>query len=304
MDRAPDEKKMHVSNDGGPSVDSVIAVVDTVTDIVTETFSITPDPYIIVVNTAGTKAYVTSTNFRFGGAELTVNGVISVIDTSTDSVTNTIQVGHVPNDFTMTSDGSKLYVVNNYDDSISIVDTTSETVTDTIPNVGNSNTSHPSSVVVIDDVTPTPSPTPLPYSTGIDLCKMVGGEHLLTNASPVLRRKEKRGFAGLQTIGNETREQVDEKVSDTAMAGVVNLTPLLESLPMTARCRNKAASVGSSDGVAIFLRGRTITWRPRSWRNSSPSAAETYPRSPKSLPNSRTTIEGTGRRSSTLPAVN
>jgi YVTN family beta-propeller protein len=60
-----------------------------------------------------------------------------VIDTATDTVTATVDVGNVPWGIAVNPTGTKVYVVNSYiDNSVSIIDTATNTVEETVP-VGN-----------------------------------------------------------------------------------------------------------------------------------------------------------------------
>ncbi len=67
------------------------------------------------------------------------NGTVSVIDTATNAVTDTIQVGYSPTGVAVSPDGSQVYVANFCASSsctstgtVSVIDTASNTVTDTI----------------------------------------------------------------------------------------------------------------------------------------------------------------------------
>jgi YVTN family beta-propeller protein len=60
------------------------------------------------------------------------DGRVSVIDTQTNTVTATIDVGGNPYGIAVTPDGSKVYVGKSYD-SVAVIDTTTNTVTATIP---------------------------------------------------------------------------------------------------------------------------------------------------------------------------
>lgn len=173
----PDGTKAYVADDGGPNAASYVSVIDTTTNTVTKTISIGDNPSEIVVNPAGTRAYVLSTYYWYGGSTLSVNGTVSVIDTATDSVITTIPVGHVPNESSLSNDGSMLYVVNNLDNSISVVDTLTNAVTDTIPNVGNSLSTHPWGVALLETsaTSPTPTTTPPPTATPTPTPSLVCG---------------------------------------------------------------------------------------------------------------------------------
>ena len=61
---------------------------------------------------------------------------VSVIDVSTEMVTNTITVGDGPRGVAITPDGSTAYVVNGLDANVSVIDVSSEMVTNTIGGTG------------------------------------------------------------------------------------------------------------------------------------------------------------------------
>jgi YVTN family beta-propeller protein len=63
--------------------------------------------------------------------------VVSVIDTRTDTVVDTIPVGDNPIGVVGSPDGAKVYVVNNNDATMSVIDTKSNTVVATIEGLGN-----------------------------------------------------------------------------------------------------------------------------------------------------------------------
>ncbi|WP_164874153.1 beta-propeller fold lactonase family protein [Rhodococcus spongiicola] len=58
--------------------------------------------------------------------------VLDVIDTSTNRVTTTIDVGWFPGEVDITPDGTQVYVVSQLDDSVSVIDTATNTVSTTI----------------------------------------------------------------------------------------------------------------------------------------------------------------------------
>jgi YVTN family beta-propeller protein len=58
---------------------------------------------------------------------------VSVIDTGTNTVTNTIPVGSAPHGITVSPDGSKVYVTNLASNTVSVIGTGTNTVTNTIP---------------------------------------------------------------------------------------------------------------------------------------------------------------------------
>jgi YVTN family beta-propeller protein len=61
---------------------------------------------------------------------------VSVIDTTTNNVIKTVDVGSWPYGVEVNSEGTKVYVANDHDNTVSVIDTTTNTVTAIIP-VGN-----------------------------------------------------------------------------------------------------------------------------------------------------------------------
>jgi YVTN family beta-propeller protein len=103
-------------------------VVDAARNTVTATFLTgTPYPVDLAVSPDGKTLYVSSGVSRFSIPE-----VVSVIDTTTDTVTTTIPVGTSPTGVGVTPDGSP----NTDDNTVSVIDTKTNTVIATIP-VGN-----------------------------------------------------------------------------------------------------------------------------------------------------------------------
>ena len=58
---------------------------------------------------------------------------MSVIDTATNTVIATIPVGDTPCGVAVSPDGTRAYVTNLVDDTVSVIDTATNTVTATIP---------------------------------------------------------------------------------------------------------------------------------------------------------------------------
>ncbi len=71
----------------------------------------------------GTKIYLTNQT----------DGTVSVIDSLTDTVNTTIQVGAIPNYSYYGIIGNKIYVTNSGTEDVSVIDTVTDTVTATIP---------------------------------------------------------------------------------------------------------------------------------------------------------------------------
>lgn len=67
--------------------------------------------------------------------QMDMDGKVLVYNASTYALTNTITVGMMPAELTFSVDGSKAYVANGDDDTVSVIDVASKTVTATV-NVG------------------------------------------------------------------------------------------------------------------------------------------------------------------------
>lgn len=114
---------LYVANYGNPNYSggNYISVIDSLTDTVSDTVILpagSAGPRGVVVN--GSKVYVS--NF------LTDN--VSVIDTATNEVVDTVSVGAGPRG--LASVGDNVYVENFDDGTISVIDTDTDTVTDTV----------------------------------------------------------------------------------------------------------------------------------------------------------------------------
>ncbi|MFD1200647.1 InlB B-repeat-containing protein, partial [Leucobacter albus] len=90
----------------------------------------------VAVSPDGARAYVTN----FG------SGTVSVIDTATNTVTETVAVGRDPSSVAVSPDGARAYVANSRGSTMSVIDTATNTVTGTVT-VG----VNPSSVAVSPD---------------------------------------------------------------------------------------------------------------------------------------------------------
>jgi YVTN family beta-propeller protein len=81
---------------------------------------------------SGPYAYITNSG---NGYE---NGSVSVIDTSTNDVIATVDVGKGPNGVTLNPARTRVYVGNDYESTVSVIDTSTNTVID-IVEVGRKN---------------------------------------------------------------------------------------------------------------------------------------------------------------------
>jgi YVTN family beta-propeller protein len=114
---SPDGLYVYVNNYGSDTV----SVIDTSTDVVTGAITVGSGPYGIVFSPNGSRAYVANDG-----------GTVSVINTGTNSVIDTINVGEAVG-IAVSPDGSHLYV-SHYGASktVSVIDTTTDTIVDTI----------------------------------------------------------------------------------------------------------------------------------------------------------------------------
>ncbi len=102
-----------------------VLVINSATILIVSTIKLNnADPEGICVSPDGKWIYVSNSD----------DGV-SVINTATNLVTNTITVGRNPYGLSLTPDGSYLYVANVFANTVSVINTTTNTVTSTV-NVG------------------------------------------------------------------------------------------------------------------------------------------------------------------------
>ena len=82
---------------------------------------------LMLVNIVGAAPFVYIPN--------TNSNTISVIDTATNNITATVNVGTTPAGVAVTPDGTKVYVANSGDNpgDVSVIDTATNTVTATVP---------------------------------------------------------------------------------------------------------------------------------------------------------------------------
>ena len=114
---APNGRQLYIAN----RVAGVVTVVDTAVDAVTATIAIDAGPpQFIAFSPDGRRAYVSVWN-----DERTI-AAVSVLDTTTNSVVETIPVETRPFLAAVSPDGKWLYVPNHDTDSVSVIDTTTD----------------------------------------------------------------------------------------------------------------------------------------------------------------------------------
>ena len=89
--------------------------------------------------------------------------------------------------------------------------------------------------------------------------------------------KVQRGFLGLVAIGGEAREQVDQEVVGTAVAGVLDLADILELINdrLDERAFAQEQPVGErQELLRMFLRSLVMRRSPCARKSCSASGAE------------------------------
>jgi YVTN family beta-propeller protein len=115
---SPDNRTAYVLARGG-----LVSVMDTASDVVTKDIRLTSGE-ALAESPDGKWVYVT--------AHTVPTGTVAVIDTSTESVVATIPVGSNPSGVAFSPDGSRAYVANTFDATVSVIDTATKTAINTI----------------------------------------------------------------------------------------------------------------------------------------------------------------------------
>jgi len=130
----PDGRRAYVANFGSNSV----SVIDTATTTVVpvpdgEAIKVGVVPIGLAITPDGARVYVVNVNFS--PVLPPPLGDVSVIDTATNTVVDTVVVGAGPRAVAITPDGAHAYVTNFYDDTLSVIETATNRVVDMVPNV-------------------------------------------------------------------------------------------------------------------------------------------------------------------------
>jgi len=100
-----------------------VSVIDTATDTVVKTISVSATPSELVITPDGKKVYVL----------LSSTSKTEVIDTATDTVIKTISsVGSVPLQMAVTPDSARVYLSNLFSGNVDVIDTVTDTILTTI----------------------------------------------------------------------------------------------------------------------------------------------------------------------------
>lgn len=121
---SPDDRFVWVANPDNNSV-SVVRVENDANQLVAE-IPVGKEPQNVAISPNGATLYVTNT----------VSGTVSVIDTASRAVVNTILAGTEPYGLALTPNGRKLYVSNARSNDVTVIDALTNAPIGTIPNVG------------------------------------------------------------------------------------------------------------------------------------------------------------------------
>jgi YVTN family beta-propeller protein len=120
-------------------------------------------PLGLVFHPNATKAYVTNYD----------DNTVSIVDTATSTVVNTITVGRGPNGVSVTSDGTKAYVPNSLDNTVSVITTANDRVATTIPGFNRpgapliGRAAHGQAPVAVNETKTTPINAPVLIDLGV-----------------------------------------------------------------------------------------------------------------------------------------
>ena len=112
------------SGHGGSAAGQKIQIIDVVTGNIDKEISVNQLPHNAIYNSLGTELWIPQGD--------SVLGTVLVYKTSDWTLQNTINVGQLPSEVTFSNDGSKVYVANTKDGTISVIDPTTKTVLQTI----------------------------------------------------------------------------------------------------------------------------------------------------------------------------
>ena len=109
---------------GGSAPGQKIQIIDVVTGNIDKEIGVSQLPHNSIYNTLGTELWIPQGD--------SVLGTVMVYKTSDWTLQNTINVGKLPSEVTFSNDGSKAYVANTKDGTVSVIDPITKTVLQTI----------------------------------------------------------------------------------------------------------------------------------------------------------------------------
>jgi YVTN family beta-propeller protein len=111
---SPDGSRVYVANSGS----GTLSVVSTVTDSVTSTIAVGPNPFGVAASPDGQRVYVANSG----------DASVSVINAATLTVASTIRVGGHAMGVAVSDDSARVVVSNPFDNSISVINAATQTV--------------------------------------------------------------------------------------------------------------------------------------------------------------------------------
>jgi YVTN family beta-propeller protein len=133
LDINPDGTKVYVTDPEGKTV----SIIDTATNTVSATVNVGGTPTGVAVSPDGTKVYVTAYNLVHAtNGLITMDGMVDVISPSSNTVITSITGFKHPYHIAVAPDGSKVYLIDLYSNTVIVIDAATNNVKATIP-VGN-----------------------------------------------------------------------------------------------------------------------------------------------------------------------
>jgi len=164
---SPDGSRLYVAL----NMTNEVAAIDTATNAIVKRIPVGTYPYTTVVSADGSKVYVSNWGGRIPGPTdvtdgmfpvavdprtgIPISGTVSVIDTASNAVIKTIDVGLHPTGLALSPAGDRVYVTNANSDTVSAISTLTDSVVKTL-HVGGSDResllgSSPNAVTVTPD---------------------------------------------------------------------------------------------------------------------------------------------------------
>ena len=126
----PDGKHLYVPYvlfNGTDSPPETVAVIDTATNMVSQTVPVEPSSFSVTLT-----GVAVTPNGKYVYVSNQLSNSVAVIDTISSSVVKTVSVGLSPAGLAVTPDGAHVYVSNQGSDNVSVIDTATNTVVATV----------------------------------------------------------------------------------------------------------------------------------------------------------------------------